>query len=1096
MDFTYSNDCFLPYDSIDVIFEEREMPEFGLVKTPYSKELFSWKFFLARSENDIPYGFEELTFDDSEWDIINTPSTWQTEGYSLPQNLIYDFPEVLEEDRERCNSSISNKLYMNSTSEENDEFGIYRTTVEFDAADIDRAIYLETSGITGSFEVFLNGKSICKSHSVLTKKRLLLSNDAMVGVNCLVIIVDRFDRDSKGQIIKENANFGFSGIFRPMHIVFESLLEMNNLHIKCKFVPNAYINQLSAEDSGSERKSVAKISRGDYMVFTDVNITNHTDFMMPFSVKTSIIEARGEYDLYNLPFVKYNAEKNIEGSVDAHSSNVFEGQGIALNVAQWSDATPVQYDLILELLDSEGRTICCKKRRFGFRTVDLILDKIHINERRVPLMLTNYYEFDPSNGIAVSLKRMRQDIILMKRCGINGLIVKSFPANEMLLNLCDQYGIYVFALSDRQFMKDYVNTYLVHPSIISWGFPTYKYDESKCKAVKEECLKIDDSRPWFCQADYKNVVTDIIPFPSDAGRVFGPWQDICLDRANIFKKNKLNKNIFEVVPGRMLFDDDEADYKWIHQADLEGGKTRDDSSIGQGIVDSDRNPHPIYFDIKKQCEIISIFPDADNPTSFTMRNIHPFAFTEEMILEWKLLLGGNPLLFGNGLITEIEPYGTRTLKFNIDVAKYLTKGWANGNETFINLYKDALSHELIFDISLKLSKDSFYSREGQEVAFYQEILASEVANPEIPKGGESTLGSLNAFTVKNLIDDNGGLPILTSSADDSTVKENSEESVPDENSNEDNTLTAVEENQIVEAAEDVDKHVSETSLYGLPQGMVITDGNISVVVDRKTGSVNHIRVGEYEFLKGGFIPSFYRCPSNIDRTDKSFILAKTIFSKEIDYEEIQESIQFVGCNYGSSDGVFELITRYKSFAMKGEILVYYAIKDANNMSITMSFTPKYDMVRYGLRVPVSKDDLICKWYGRGPGESYFDRKNATRFGLFQAKANEIYHPYARPAENSSHTDTSTLVLMNSEGASMRITRDNKSPFEFTVLPYSPEQMNEYLHQEQLMQNDYCELFLDFCSKEIERTATNVSVQPLKKNISYKETFDIHIISSN
>ena len=118
MDFTYSNDCFLPYDSIDVIFEEREMPEFGLVKTPYSKELFSWKFFLARSENDIPYGFEELTFDDSEWDIINTPSTWQTEGYSLPQNLIYDFPEVLEEDRERCNSSISNKLYMNSTSEE------------------------------------------------------------------------------------------------------------------------------------------------------------------------------------------------------------------------------------------------------------------------------------------------------------------------------------------------------------------------------------------------------------------------------------------------------------------------------------------------------------------------------------------------------------------------------------------------------------------------------------------------------------------------------------------------------------------------------------------------------------------------------------------------------------------------------------------------------------------------------------------------------------------------------------------------------------------------------------------------------------------
>ena len=59
----------------------------------------------------------------------------------------------------------------------------------------------------------------------------------------------------------------------------------------------------------------------------------------------------------------------------------------------------------------------------------------------------------------------------------------------------------------------------------------------------------------------------------------------------------------------------------------------------------------------------------------------------------------------------------------------------------------------------------------------------------------------------------------------------------------------------------------------------------------------------------------------------------------------------------------------------------------------------------------------------------------------------------------------------------------------TVLPYTPEQMNEYLHEEQLMNNDYCEFFCDFGMKEIERTADNVSMQPIKKGVNYCETFE-------
>ena len=1094
MEFTYSNDCFLPYESFDYIFSEREMPEFGKIDSPYSRPLNTWKFFLAKNENEIPMGFDTPDFDDSEWNLINVPSTWQTEGYGLPQNLLYDFPERLENDRDLRDSSINNKNYMNSSSGDEDEVGIYRTTTVFSEEDIDRAIYLEVSGITGSFEVYINGKLAYSGHSVLTNKRLLMSSLATVGINVIVIIVNRYDRDKNGKIIKELQNFGFSGIFRPVSITFESLLEMSNLHIKCSNIPNTYVDQLALDEKGSERKTVAKISRGDYMIFMDLKITNHTDYMMPFQVRTSILEARGDYDPYNLPFVKLNIEKQMEGTVDANSSAVFKSQAIAVHVAQWSDATPVQYDVVFELLDSEGRTICAKKRRFGFRTTEVILDKLNINDRRIPLMLTKYYEFDPQNGIAVPVSRMRQDIVLMKRCGINGIIVSSYPANDMLLNLCDQYGIYVFAMADSRYMFDYVETHMVHPCIVCWGFPYYNYNHDRCKTIKNQCEIADDTRPWYCEADNKGDITDLQPFPSEAGKVFGPWEDICLDRAYVFGRNKTNDNLFKTIPGRTRFDDDDADYKWIHQGDLEGGKTREGSSIGQGIVDAERKPHPIYFDIKKQCEMVNIFPDPNNPTTLTMRNIHPFAFTDEIVLQWKLMLGGNVLMFGNGRVSEIEPYGTRTLKFNIDVEKYLTDGWAEGNSEYISMYENALSHELIFDISLKLAKDSFYSKEGYEVAFFQEVLADEVGNPV--KTGTGTLRTLNAFSVKRLIDDSG-LPVIPSESE--SVEETSAEQADTviEDKTEDITGLTISEGEAsaTEIMEEEEKENQKISVYGLPQGLIVGKDDVKFGIDRKTGSVNHIAVEGFEFLKGGFLPSFYRCPSNIDRTDKSFVLAKTIFSRENDYEGIQDSLEFAGCNYTVDDGTFTLITRYKSFAMKGEVVTCYEIRD-NELKITLAFTPKYDMVRYGFRVPINKDDVICKWYGRGPGESYYDRKNATRFGIYQAKANEIYHPYARPAENSSHTDTTTLILTNNLGDEIRINREGERKFEFTVLPYSPEQMNEYLHQEQLMQNEYCELFLDFCSKEIERTMTNKSSLPLKKNVSYKETFTFRIRSDN
>jgi len=1092
MDFKNSNEGFWPYESFDFIFSGKEQPEFGLVGSPYVKALTTWRFYMAGNENELPFGFESLSFDDSEWDLINCPSTWQTEGYGLPNYLLYNYPEKLERDGEKHIDNMADKFLLKSSTGDEDSVGIYRTTLVFTPEDIDRALYLETSGICGRFAVYLNSQILAESHAVNTCKRILLSDNAKEGVNQLAIVVYRYDRSTaNGHIINDYMNFGFSGIFRPVYLIKESLVEMSNLRITLESLPEAYVTEIANVNLPVAKDASRKLQHGNYMINLDFELINHTDIYMPYTVKVSLLEAKREYDLYNLPYVKLREQTGpMTGVIESNSKRRVTGELMAVDVGLWSDMTPIQYDVVIELLDSEDAVICTKRRRIGFRSVNVVNDKIDINDRRVNLRTVRYFEFDSKGGICVPRNEMRHDLILMKRAGINCLYCSGLPAGDELLNLTDQYGMYVIVSGTGRVILDCVESLMAHPSVIMWGFADYHFNPQEAARIKAEAKKLDNTRPWYCNIDYDKIVSDILPFDGEAGAIFGPWQDLCLDRKEIFAKNKTDRNLFELIPGRTRFRDDGAEYKWIHHADLVGGKLRADSSIGQGIVDVLRNPHPIYLDIKQQCRDLQIFSNEGDPTNLTLRNTNPFAYTDELDLEWRVLLGGKKLMGGHGGITEIEPEGTRTLRFPIDFDQFRTPGWAKGKQDMIDTYMNALSHELVFDISLRLEKDNYYANRGFEMTFYQEIINPEVASPVGPDEGKKrapVIADRKTGDVK-------ALPAPDAEANGNTVEDGvtvrmtdieEEIIVPDVASN----LPA--QGEIAEET-NVEALAVPAAVSAVPTEIFVGNSKYRIGFSRKKGAVNAIVIDGFNFLNGSFMPSFYRCPSNIDRTDRNFVLAKTVFSKESDYEEIQNSLEFKKCEYSMKNGVFGFVSYYSSFAMKGDVILYYEVPKPGKLNVTLDFTPKYDMIRYGIRFPLVKDETVCTWYGRGPGESYFDRKNASKLGLFAAETDKMYHPYARPAENSAHSDTSVVKISNTTGDGILLRRAGGQKYDFTVLPFTPEQMNEYLHEEQLMRNDFCEFFADFCSKEIERTVDNISALPLKKNVHYRDTFEFKL----
>jgi len=56
-----------------------------------------------------------------------------------------------------------------------------------------------------------------------------------------------------------------------------------------------------------------------------------------------------------------------------------------------------------------------------------------------------------------------------------------------------------------------------------------------------------------------------------------------------------------------------------------------------------------------------------------------------------------------------------------------------------------------------------------------------------------------------------------------------------------------------------------------------------------------------------------------------------------------------------------------------------------------------------------------QWYGRGPHESYWDRKKGAAVGQYRGSIDDQFVEYSRPQENGNKTDVRWLCLTNEDG---------------------------------------------------------------------------------
>ncbi|MDW8278784.1 MAG: glycoside hydrolase family 2 TIM barrel-domain containing protein [Anaerolineales bacterium] len=110
----------------------------------------------------------------------------------------------------------------------------------------------------------------------------------------------------------------------------------------------------------------------------------------------------------------------------------------------WSHETPHLYTLVVRLSDAEGQPLQYEAHRIGFRRVEIKNRQLLINGRAVYIRGVNRHEFEETRGKTVTLDSMLADIRLMKQHNINAVRLSHYPNDPRWYDLCDEYGLYLW----------------------------------------------------------------------------------------------------------------------------------------------------------------------------------------------------------------------------------------------------------------------------------------------------------------------------------------------------------------------------------------------------------------------------------------------------------------------------------------------------------------------------------------------------------------------------------------------------------------------------------------------------------------------------
>ena len=113
------------------------------------------------------------------------------------------------------------------------------------------------------------------------------------------------------------------------------------------------------------------------------------------------------------------------------------------NPKLWSAENPFLYTLQIEIINEMNALVEVILQKVGFRRFEIKNRVMCINGKRIVFKGVNRHEFSAKTGRVVTEEELRQDLVTMKQNNINAIRTSHYPNSSKLYELCDEYGIYL-----------------------------------------------------------------------------------------------------------------------------------------------------------------------------------------------------------------------------------------------------------------------------------------------------------------------------------------------------------------------------------------------------------------------------------------------------------------------------------------------------------------------------------------------------------------------------------------------------------------------------------------------------------------------------
>ena len=200
----------------------------------------------------------------------------------------------------------------------------------------------------------------------------------------------------------------------------------------------------------------------------------------------------------------------------------------------------------------------------------------------------------------------------------------------------------------------------------------------------------------------------------------------------------------------------------------------------------------------------------------------------------------------------------------------------------------------------------------------------------------------------------------------------------------------------------------------------ITAKDFAVVFNNKTGFLNAWMYKNKHLIKEPMVPDFWRSPIDND-------LGNGLPTRSAVWKGIDKKLTVKSFDVKQEGGVVTVKTTSTLKDSKSDITVEYTIFENGSIKVAFNFTTEThagtsqaEIPRIGMRLTTFNEYENFTWYGRGPFENYWDRKQSSFIGLYTGKVKDQFYPYEMPQENGTKTDVRWLSLTNAKGNGIKV----------------------------------------------------------------------------